>query len=118
LTPEAERTLITRYMRAWEQSDVVELVALLKDDARLSMPPLVAWYAGVDAIAAFFRRATDADGPGPYRFVPTRANGGPAFAVYARGQPFVLQSVEADAAGIGQITSFMNPALFDFFVPS
>jgi RNA polymerase sigma-70 factor (ECF subfamily) len=82
------------------------------------MPPLVEWYEGAEAIAAFFRWATDAGGPGPYRFVPTRANGGPAFAIYAQGQPFILQSVEADAAGIRQITSFMNPALFDFFVPS
>ncbi len=116
LTAEAERTLVDRYMRAWEQSDVDALVALLRRDARLSMPPLLEWYEGTDAIAGFFRWATGARGRGPYRFVPTRANGGPAFAIYAHGQPFVLQVVEADGAGIRQITSFMNPALFDFFV--
>jgi RNA polymerase sigma-70 factor (ECF subfamily) len=115
LTAQAERTLVDRYMRAWEQSDVDALVALLKRDARLSMPPLLEWYEGSDAIAGFFRWATGPDGRGPYRFVPTRANRGPAFAIYADGQPFILQAVEADEAGIGQIISFMNPALFEFF---
>jgi hypothetical protein len=35
----------------------------------------------------------------------------------ANGEPFVLQVVEADAGGIGAITSFMNPALFRYFEP-
>jgi RNA polymerase sigma-70 factor (ECF subfamily) len=111
----AERALVERYVHAWEHGDVNELVALLQQDARLSMPPLPEWYVGVDAIGAFFRWACSADGPGPYRMVPTRANSAPAFGIYAHGQPFILQLLEADSKGIRAITSFMNPALFRFF---
>src|SRR5262249_19763634 len=115
LTPEAERALVARYLRAWERADVQELVALLKDDARLSMPPLVEWYLGKQAIAEFFSWVTGPDGGGPFRFVATGANGSPAFQIYARGEPFILQVVEADQGGIRAITSFMNPTLFRFF---
>ena len=111
----AERDLVQRYMAAWEHGDVEALVALLKDDAQLSMPPLPEWYVGVAAIADFFRWATAADGPGPYRLVERRANGWPAFQVYARQEPFVLQVVELDADRISRMTSFMNPRLFEYW---
>ncbi len=115
MTPEAERTLVQQYIGAWERADVQALVDLLKDDARLSMPPLMEWYVGVSAIAQFFTWATSPTGPGPYRFVPTRANGSPAFEIYARGEAFILQVVETDADTIVAITSFMNPKLFAYF---
>jgi RNA polymerase sigma-70 factor (ECF subfamily) len=115
LTPEAERALVQQYVGAWERADVQALVDLLKHDARLSMPPLVEWYVGAPAIAEFFAWATSANGPGPYRFVSTRANGLPAFQVYARGEPFILQVLEVDADGVVAITSFMNPGLFTYF---
>jgi RNA polymerase sigma-70 factor (ECF subfamily) len=115
LSPDAERALVGRYVVAWERGDVEALVGLLRDDARLSMPPLPEWYVGISAIAEFFRWATDPSGPGPYRLVPRRANGSPAFEIYAREQPFVLQVIEPDASGIREITSFMNPKLFTFF---
>ena len=115
LSPAAERALLERYVHAWEHADVHELVSLLKEDARLSMPPLPEWYVGIEAIAGFFDWAASSDAPGPYRLVPTRANGWPAFGIYASEKPFVLQVVEVDAAGIASMTSFMNPALFRFF---
>jgi len=115
LSPAAERVLVEAYVRAWERGDVDALVTLLKEDARLSMPPLPEWYVGIPAIADFFRWATGADGPGPYRIVQRRANGSPAFEIYAREQPFVLQVAEMDETGITTITSFMKPELFAYF---
>jgi RNA polymerase sigma-70 factor (ECF subfamily) len=115
MTPEAERALVKRYVGAWERADFAALAALLKDDARLSMPPLPEWYLGKAAIVEFFRWATSPDGPGPYRFVPLRANGAPAFAIYAREQPFVLQVLDVQSDGISSITSYMEPRLFRFF---
>jgi RNA polymerase sigma-70 factor (ECF subfamily) len=115
MTPEVERALVQQYMGAWERADVQALVDLLKDDARLSMPPLVEWYVGASAIAEFFGWATSPTGPGPYRFVATRANGSPAFEIYAGGAAFILQVVETDADRIVAITSFMNPELFAYF---
>jgi hypothetical protein len=44
-----------------------------------------------------------------------RANGWPAFEIYAGEQPFVLQVIELDEDGIAEITSFMKPELFAFF---
>ena len=115
IDPAAQRALVDRYVGAWVHADVDALVALLKDDARLSMPPLPEWYVGIPAIADFFRWATGPDGPGPYRLVARRASGAPALEIYAREQPFVLQVLDVDADRISGITSFMNPALFGFF---
>src|SRR5205085_1378024 len=85
LEPEAERALVERYIGAWEQGDVNAFISLLKDDAVLSMPPLAEWYVGPTAIGEFFNWATGPHGLGPYRLVPTRANGGAAFGVYGSG---------------------------------
>jgi RNA polymerase sigma-70 factor, ECF subfamily len=121
LTPDAERVLVERYMGAWEQGDVQAFVALLKEDVILSMPPLAAWYMGRSAVGDFFRWATGADGGGPFRLLPTRANGALAFGVYGAGPSgpastaFLLSVLLADAQGIGAITSFINPALFPAF---
>jgi RNA polymerase sigma-70 factor (ECF subfamily) len=115
LSPAAEQELVERYVRAWERADVEALVTLLKKDARLSMPPLPEWYVGISAIADFFRWATGPEAPGPYRMERRRANGSPAFEIYAGERPFVLQVIELDADGIAEITSFMKPELFAFF---
>jgi RNA polymerase sigma-70 factor (ECF subfamily) len=121
LAPEAERALVERYVGAWEQGDVHAFVALLKDDAVLSMPPLPEWYMGRVALAEFFNWATGPNGFGPYRLVPTRANGSIAFGVYGAGPSGpaptaqILSVLLADQDGIAAITSFMNPGLFRYF---
>lgn len=116
LSASEERALVERYVQAWERSDVEAFVALLKDDAVLSMPPLPEWYVGRAAIGGFFQWATSPGGSGPFRYVPTRANNALAFGIYdSAGQPFIVQVVQADAAGIASMTSFMNPALFPLF---
>ena len=57
------------------------MVALLTDDAWLTMPPLPHAYQGHAAIAAFLRGAEERRGA-PMRLVPTRANTQPAFGCY------------------------------------
>jgi RNA polymerase sigma-70 factor, ECF subfamily len=130
LTPEAERSLVERYVRAWEQRDVAAFVALLKNDVVLSMPPLAEWFVGRSAVARFFEWATGPTGPGPFRFVETRANGGVAIATYtaapspasdastpasATWTASILSVLLTDREGVVAITSFMNPALFPTF---
>ena len=115
LAPEEERALVERYVHAWEHGDERELVALLKQDAILSMPPLAEWYFGRAAIAEFFRFATGGMGVGPFHFVSTRANNALAFGIYGDRQPLILQVVEADREGIASMTSFMYPQLFAAF---
>jgi RNA polymerase sigma-70 factor (ECF subfamily) len=121
LTPEAERALVERYVGAWEQGDIQAFVALLKEDVVLSMPPLAAWYVGRTAVAEFFDWAIGPQGGGPFRLVPTLANGTIAFWVYGTGpsgpgtNAFLVSVLLADDQGIAAITSFMNPLLFGAF---
>jgi RNA polymerase sigma-70 factor (TIGR02960 family) len=78
----AEQRLVARLTRAFEESDVDGIVALLTEDAWLTMPPVPLEYQGRELAARFF---TLVFRPGRrYRLVATRANGQPAFGVYAR----------------------------------
>ena len=121
LEPEAERALVERYIGAWEQGDVNAFVSLLKDDAVLSMPPLAEWYMGRVAIGEFFSWSTGPTGYGPYRLVPTRANGSVAFGIYGAGPggpastAQILSVLLIDGDRIAAITSFLNPGLFRYF---
>jgi RNA polymerase sigma-70 factor (TIGR02960 family) len=76
-----ERRLVGRFADAVESGDVDEMVALLTDDARLTMPPLPLLYQGQDAIGAFLRHREELRGR-PLRVVPIRANTQPAFGCY------------------------------------
>jgi RNA polymerase sigma-70 factor (ECF subfamily) len=82
--PDAEAsTLLSRYVRAWETDDVAGLVALLKEDAVLNMPPYPSWYRGREAIRAILHAAPFRVGMQKrWRLSPTHANGQPAFALY------------------------------------
>ena len=76
--------LLERYVQAWESQDVELLVALLREDASLSMPPWPVWYRGHDAILEILSRhvfVAAAD-----RLIKTAANGQPAFAIYRQEQ--------------------------------
>src|SRR5207247_5708135 len=75
------RDLVDRYVAAWERNDVDALVALLADDARMTMPPLPSWYAGRDAIRTFLG-GWPFSGAKRWRLVPARANAQLAFGGY------------------------------------
>jgi RNA polymerase sigma-70 factor (TIGR02960 family) len=78
-----EQELITRLTRAYQDSDLDAVVALLTDDVRLAMPPVPLEYHGRE-LAARFLEAT-AFRPGrAFRLVPTRANHQPGYGVYLR----------------------------------
>jgi RNA polymerase sigma-70 factor (TIGR02960 family) len=79
----AEQGLVERLTGAFEAADVHGIVALLTDDAWLTMPPLPLEYQGRE-LAAQFLTAT-AFRPGwTARLIATRANGQPAFGFYVR----------------------------------
>lgn len=73
------RLIAARYADAWESSDVEGIVAMLAQDVRLAMPPMLEWYEGPDAV-----RAALACGPITHRWrlLPTWANGQLAFGCY------------------------------------
>jgi RNA polymerase sigma-70 factor (ECF subfamily) len=77
-----EHDLARRFADAFVAADVTRLVALLTDDAWLSMPPAPHQYHGIDAIAAFLRASFTYRGDRRVRLLPTRANTQPAFGSY------------------------------------
>ncbi|HEX6450833.1 MAG TPA: sigma-70 family RNA polymerase sigma factor [Trebonia sp.] len=78
-----EESIVARFVSAWESANVDALVALLTDDAFVSMPPMPFEYEGRDAVAGFCDVLL---GTGRrFELVPARANGQPAFGAYVRG---------------------------------
>jgi len=72
-----ERSLVRRFVAAWENADVDGLVELLTHDAVLAMPPEPERFVGPTAIRRFLREGPLKE-PGCFLLVPTRANGHPS----------------------------------------
>jgi RNA polymerase sigma-70 factor (ECF subfamily) len=77
----AEQTLVERFVRAFESSDVRGVVSLLTDEVRFTMPPLPAVWQGRDR-AGLFLDAMVAWSAQGHRVLQTRANGQPAVGIY------------------------------------
>jgi RNA polymerase sigma-70 factor (TIGR02960 family) len=77
----AERHLVAQLTDALERADLQALVGLLAEDVRVSMPPAMLEYRGIDVALQFFAAVTLRPDRS-YRVVPTRANGQPAFGMY------------------------------------
>jgi RNA polymerase sigma-70 factor (TIGR02960 family) len=115
-----EREIVGRFTEAVENGDVDGMVALLSDDAWLTMPPLPHEYQGRDAIFAFLRASEDRRGV-PLRVLLTRANGQPAFGAYlpeqdtdvARAYSVFVLTLEGER--ISAITWFAGGAAFPRF---
>ena len=118
--------LLSRYLQAWEADDVDGLVALLKEDARLSMPPIPSWYWGREAIRAYLQAVVFLPGVQKrWRAYPTRANGQPACILYrmdeAKGlyRAFSVEVVTLDdlrhPRQIAEVTAFLDPSLVTSF---
>lgn len=114
LPASAQRTLLARYLDAWERQDIDGLVALLREDAVLDMPPERALH-GAAAIRAFW--LSPACGlPSGRRARPARANGLPAVAFTdPDGTPHRLLLLEADATGrLALLRAYDEPDLGAF----
>ena len=73
--PTADRELLAAYINAFERHDVDALVALLRQDAILDMPPFELWMRGPDDIRRWLLAV---DAFGQELFTPVNANGSPA----------------------------------------
>jgi RNA polymerase sigma-70 factor (TIGR02960 family) len=107
-----ERELARRFADAFTAGDIDGIVALLTDDAWLSMPPAPHQYCGPAAIAAFLRVSlTWAAGRLSLR--PMRANTQPAFGCYlvdseGMAEPAGLIVLTLAGDGISRITRFLD----------
>ncbi|MGH2993847.1 MAG: sigma-70 family RNA polymerase sigma factor [Solirubrobacterales bacterium] len=115
-----ERRLVGRFADAVESGDIDEMVALLTDDARLTMPPLPLEYQGHDAIGAFLRHREEVRGR-PLRVVPTRANTQPAFGCYLPdmqtgiGHAHAIFVLTLEGDQVSAITWFGDKSVFPHF---
>lgn len=118
---ELERSLLRRYVDAWHRADIAALVALLREDAVMTMPPSPTWFLGREAIGAFFAsRPADGESIDRLRLVETRANRQPTLAAYRIGddgvyQPYGLMVLTIDGDSISEITGFLEQGLFPAF---
>jgi RNA polymerase sigma-70 factor, ECF subfamily len=116
----AERRLLSRFAEATESGDIDAMVALLTDDAELTMPPLPLFYQGPDAIGGFLRYRAKLRGMAQ-RVVPTRANNQPAFGCYlpdpqaAIAHAYALFVLTLEGEGVSAITWFADSSFFPHF---
>jgi RNA polymerase sigma-70 factor (TIGR02960 family) len=117
----AERELVRRFADAFQADDINSIVALLTEDAWLTMPPSPLEYQGPSVIALFLRDVATWRRGQRYRLVPTRANTQPAFGCYrtdahapiAHATGLVVLTLEGER--IAAITQFMDPNIVASF---
>lgn len=114
------RDIVNRFADAWERKDVDAVVAMLAEDARMTMPPWASWYRGRGDIETFLR-GWPLSARKRWRLLSTGANGQPAVAGYlwddqasAYG-PETIIVLTFHAASIEEITAFRSPELFPRF---
>jgi RNA polymerase sigma-70 factor (ECF subfamily) len=112
-----QEELLRRYIDAFERYDMTSLVSLLHDDAAFSMPPFPLWVEGPGEITSFML-GTGAKCEGS-RVLPTRANGGPAAAIYNAKpdgyEPWAIVILDVSERRIAGLHHFLYPGLFAEF---
>ena len=113
-SPEALR----EYIRCWEMRDLDGLLALLRSDVVLSMPPWPIWYEGRASVKAFITtKGFTTFWSSGLRLVPTSANGRAAVLFY-RDKGEVLHSVQVlgfDGTSFTEMCNLIgSPFLYGF----
>jgi len=113
---ESLSALLARYVAAWETADSAALIAVLREDVALTMPPLPVWFGGHTDVKQFldgflFQSAN----PFKVKLEAVRFNGSPAFAVYQMDQGGIYRAVAIHILTIedGLITEINDYLTFD-----
>jgi RNA polymerase sigma-70 factor, ECF subfamily len=107
--------LLDRYVRAFESRDPDALVALLADDVAFAMPPLPLWLSGAADVRRFLDVLFAIPEMREQRFVPTRANDAPAFAIFGRDPttgawtPRAVHVLHVRDGRVAEIHAFLGP---------
>src|SRR5579859_5028503 len=110
-----ERELLYRYAAAFEEANMDGLVALLREDATLRMPPGPSVSGGF-RIARFFLETVAQGDLTRIRHRPTRANGRPAVTIEVRAEdgswiPHGVGVLVIEKGQIAAIDAFLDPKL-------
>ena len=113
-----QEALLAGYVDAFERYDIESLVALLHDDAVMSMPPYDFWLRGPVEMGRWF--LGEGSGCRGSRLVATAANGAAAFGSYRPDPqgghfPWALQVIEVSGDRIVGHHNFLDTALFEAF---
>jgi len=117
-----KRSVVERYLRAFEAADVPGLVRLLAEDVILEMPPVPLWYQGRDDYARFMERVFRLNGAG-WRAEIVTANGGqPTLAAYVPNRTpeggYRAHTLQVFSVAEGLVTAnvaFADPSIFEVF---
>jgi RNA polymerase sigma-70 factor, ECF subfamily len=114
----AERELLNRYVAAFEHADMDGLVALLREEAMLRMPPQSV--TGALKIATFFLESVAQGDLTRIRHRPTWANGRPAVTIELRAEdgnwiPHGISVLQIEKGQIVGIDAFLEPTLVPRF---
>ena len=116
-----ERELVAAFADAWEANDIERIIALLTEDAWLTMPPSPLEYQGHELIASFLELIFRARTGRVLRLVPTRANSQPAFVNYladshgAIAHASVLTVLTLEGGQISAMTGFLDTSVLARF---
>ncbi len=116
----AERRLVQAFIDAHERQDVAASVALMRDDIRVTMPPLPMCYDGLGMLRPMLEQTFGPESVGDWRLVPTRANRMPAAASYLRAhgdsefRAFKLDVMRIVDGAFAEVTTF-GASLFPAF---
>lgn len=106
--------LLRRYVAAWEAADAAALVAVLREDVALTMPPLPVWFGGQADIRAFLEdQLFRSMSPFKIQLREVRANSSPAFAVYQMDSAGIyraaaLQVLTIEEGEISEVNDFLS----------
>jgi RNA polymerase sigma-70 factor, ECF subfamily len=108
---ESQEQMLKQYVAAFERYDVDRLIALLRDDARFSMPPYSLWLQGREPVRAWLLGI--GAGCRGSRLLATAACGSPAFGQYKPDpqgghKPFALVVLELSGDHIAGWNSFLD----------
>ncbi len=112
----ALEAIVDRYVAAWERDDVDAVVALLTEDATISMPPLRTWFGGSREEFARFLTLWPLSGQWRWKTVRTWANGQPAIGFYAfnpelaHHEPFALNVLSFRGELVCDVVAFVARA--------
>jgi RNA polymerase sigma-70 factor (TIGR02960 family) len=115
---DVQRSLVSRYIEAWEAVDIPGLVALMREDAVMTMPPDPAVFLGREAIGAFFATVPAGGALDQIPLVPTRANRQAAVGAYFLDpeagvyRPYGIMALSLDGDSVAEITGCTDPAVF------
>ena len=116
-----ERALLDRFIDAHERCDAAAAIAIASEDLRITMPPDMMSFDGLDVIAPFLERAfAEETRDGEWRLVPTWANRMPTAAGYLKRpgdstfRAFKFDVLRIEDGAIAEITTF-GAGLFPAF---